>query len=278
MDDSPTSPASTGSLNETIVTLPRPVVIALAVLLGVGVVACLWLAIVAHAESVREVAKSVLLVLLPLSVVVAAAIGIRRTSTTQVDQLVMAFVEQTVLSRFKLACRHPHSFHNFPFHDVVLAVPTHGRSYAAFDFQWADPARRGELARVWVKMNVVNFEVMLDQRIAWPGERPMSGVLPSAFFDHGNLEELLKHPIAQKIAMTLQGSIEEGYKIRMLLQAEPDGGVTLKLSFRQKLREHFLASPFLRRYYAEDAAILVGVLFHEMAECGLLAAPHAAGT
>lgn len=270
MDDSSSPSSGTGGLQEVIITLPRPLVATLALLLLVGAVASGWLAVQAEAESLRDVAKSVLLVLLPMMMVVAAAIGIRRTSTTQVDELVTAFIEKTVLSRFELACTQ-RTFHEFPFTAVRLAQPTGGRSYAGFDFDWADAARRSEPARVWVKMNVLNFEVIVDQALRWPTPVDAQTDLPSAFFDGDNLETVLKHPVARHLAMTVQGSIEEDYKIRLLLEPGGDGTVLMHLSFRQKLRTHFLASPFLKRYYAEDAAILVGILFRELDKSPFLA-------
>jgi hypothetical protein len=302
MDDSTSPSSGSGGLQEVIITLPRPLVATLALLLVAGAVASAWLAVQAETESLRDVAKSVLLVLLPMMVVVAAAIGIRRTSTTQVDELVTAFIEKTVLARFQLACTQ-RTFHEFPFTAVRLAQPTGGRSYAGFDFDWADEARRDEPARVWVKMNVLNFEVIVDQALRWPtpvdapkerraapevldplggpaGPQPSLGgadtELPSAFFDGDNLETVLKHPVARHLAMTIQGSIEEDYKIRLLLELAADGTVLMHLSFRQKLRTHFLASPFLKRYYAEDAAILVGILFRELHKSPFLA-PAASG-
>ncbi|MFZ5547410.1 MAG: hypothetical protein ACOZJX_01820 [Pseudomonadota bacterium] len=270
MDDSSSPSSGTGGLQEVIITLPRPLVATLALLLLAGAVASGWLAVQAEAESLRDVAKSVLLVLLPMMVVVAAAIGVRRTSTTQVDELVTAFIEKTVLARFELACTQ-RTFHEFPFTAVRLAQPTGGRSYAGFDFDWADEARRGEPARVWVKMNVLNFEVIVDQALRWPTPVDAQADLPSAFFDGDNLDTVLKHPVARHLAMTIQGSIEEDYKIRLLLEPGDDGAVLMHLSFRQKLRAHFLASPFLKRYYAEDAAILVGILFRELHKSPLLA-------
>lgn len=275
MDDSTSPSSGSGGLQEVIITLPRPLVATLALLLVAGAVASAWLAVQAETESLRDVAKSVLLVLLPMMVVVAAAIGIRRTSTTQVDELVTAFIEKTVLARFQLACTQ-RTFHEFPFTAVRLAQPTGGRSYAGFDFDWCDEVRRGEPARVWVKMNVLNFEVIVDQALRWPTPVEATTELPSAFFDGDNLETVLKHPVARHLAMTVQGSIEEDYKIRLLLEPAADGTVLMHLSFRQKLRTHFLASPFLKRYYAEDAAILVGILFRELHKSPFLA-PAASG-
>jgi len=146
MDDA--SATSTGSnLHEIIVTLPRPAVIALAALLLVALGAGGWLALTSQVDNVRDVAKSVLLVVLPMTVVVAAAIGIRRTSTTQVDQLVTAFLEETVASRLALACQHRRA-HPFPFSRCDMVTGTHGRSYVEFRLTWDD--RADEPARVWV--------------------------------------------------------------------------------------------------------------------------------
>ena len=47
---------------------------------------------------------------------------------------------------------------------------------------------------------------------------------------------------------------------RSVHQVKVSGG---DISFRQKLRENFLSSPFLKRYFTEDAAIAVGVLYKE---------------
>jgi hypothetical protein len=268
-DSSTNSPSS--PLQEIIVTLPRPLVVALAMLLVLTLGGAGWVAATAAAESLRDLAKSVLLVVLPMSVVVAAAIGVRRTSTTQVDQLVTAFLEQTVAARFALACEQRGS-HPFPFSRADLVTGTLGRSYVEFKLTWDKRAEAP--ARVWVKMNVVNFEVAVEQRLRWPVPLADDATLPHGLFDAKSLDDVFAHPLMRHLAMTVQGSVEEGYKVRALFRREAGGTVLARLSFRQKLREHFLASPFLKRYYAEDAVILVGVLFGEMADNQLLPLSH----
>jgi hypothetical protein len=274
-DSNPTHTAS--GLHDVIVTLPRPAIIALAVVLVAAALVSAWMAARATEQGVQEVAKSVLLILLPMLVVVAAAIGIRRTSTAQVDQLVTAFLEETVLERFALACRY-HEEHPYPFSEVELARETFGRSYVEFRLSancrrcQQHPQRRlPPPTTVWVKMNVINFEVGSSVRLLWPGPLPAD-----ALFDRENLTKVFKHPMLHSIAMTIQGSVEEDYKVRAIFESDGDGHVLAHLSFRQKLRDHFLASPFLKRYYAEDATILVGVLFNELAKATLLPLPRAA--
>jgi len=272
-DNTPTSTAS--GLHEVIVTLPRPAIIALAVLLLAGALLSAWFAALSPQQSVQEVAKSVLLILLPMLVVIAAAIGIRRTSTTQVDQLVTAFLEETVLERFALACRH-HEEHPYPFSEVALARGTCGRSYV--EFRLTSDCRRCQQhpqrplappATVWVKMNVINFEVGSSVRLVWRKPQPQDKL-----FDRANLAEVFGHPLLSALKMTIQGSVEEDYKVRAVFEPTADGHLLAHLSFRQKLRDHFLASPFLKRYYAEDATILVGVLFSELSKAALLPPPN----
>ncbi|MFO1340299.1 MAG: hypothetical protein U1F53_19075 [Burkholderiaceae bacterium] len=264
MADKPSSSAAAG-LHEIVVTLPRAAIVALALLLALSVAASLWLALHAGSDGVRDLAKSVLLVLLPISVVLAAAVGIRRTSTTQVDELVTAFLDRTVATRLQLACEH-RGTHGFPFAGATLTKPALGRSVAEYRLDWAGHAHAP--ADVWVKMNVVNFEVGTELSLRWPEALPKSDFLGPA-----NLDEVLGHPVLQHLASTVQGSIEEGYKVRALFKPQGPGRIGLRLSVRQKLGEHFLASPFLKRYYAEDMVILVGVLFHELDEAGLLPPP-----
>lgn len=264
MADQPSSSAAAG-LHEIVVTLPRTAIAALGLLLAASMAASLWLALHAGSDGVRDLAKSVLLVLLPIGVVLAAAIGIRRTSTTQVDELVTAFLDRTVASRLQLACAH-RGTHSFPFTGATLTKPARGRSVAEYRLDWAGHAHAP--ADVWVKMNVVNFEIGTALSLRWQG-----GLPPSGFVGPANLGEVLDHPVLRHVASTVQGSVEEGYKVRALFQPQGPGRIGLRISFRQKLGEHFLASPFLKRYYAEDMAILVDVLFRELDEAGLLPPP-----
>lgn len=264
---SESSTTSSGGLHEVVLTLPRWVIVSIAIVLLGCAGTSIWLAATSLTESVRDAATSVLPIVLSMLVVVAAAIGIRRTSTTQVDELVTRFLEVTVKSRLELACRH-RDVHPFPFDRVDLVKKVMSRSYAGFALRW--PGETHANAQVEVKMNVFNFEVVVEQAVQWAGELPAS-----ALFDSKNLERVFDHPLLRRIVLTMQGSVAEGYDVRAVFEPKGNGVVLARLSFRQRLREHFLASPFLKRYYAEDAAILIGVLFQELESAKLLAAPTA---
>lgn len=264
MADKPSSSAAAG-LHEIVITLPRAAIVALGLLLAVSIGVSVWLALQGGSDGLRDLAKSVLLVLLPISVVLAAAVGIRRTSTAQVDELVTAFLDRTVDARLRLACQHRHT-HRFPFRAVTLTKPALGRSVAQYRLDWAE--KRHAPADVWAKMNVINFEIGTELVLLRPQELPRSSFLGPA-----NLADVLNHPVLHRLASSVQGAIEEGYKVRAQFTAQSPGRIGLEISFRQKLGEHFLASPFLKRYYAEDMVILIGVLFRELDEAGLLPPP-----
>lgn len=267
MPDDAQSSVQTSGLQEVIITLPRWVIALLGMLLVLGVLGSTWLALSSSASGVQEVAKSALLILLPLLVMVVAAIGIRRTSTTQVDQLVTAFLERTMLHRFELACTQRETS-SYPFDAVRLANGTGGRSYARFDLRWAQGSMKGTWATVAVKMNVMNFEVIAEPLLVYQCEPRVHHTLR---IDAQNLGDMLKQPLVSAIPHAVQGSVDEGYKVTVVVGPVGTQQVRAKLSFRLRLQNHFLASPFLKRYYSEDAAILLGVLHQELQDSKLLA-------
>lgn len=263
---SPSSASSQHSLQEIIVTLPRWAVGGLLTFLAAAVGVAIWVALNGTSDKQRELATSLLLVLVPTAVAVAAAVGVRRSSTDQVDELVTHFLEHTVLSRLNLACEH-HNRHPFPFKSARLEVPTLKRSFAEFKLAWATHPLPD--VQVQVKMNVVNLEIMTGLVLQLPAE--LRDTSPQDLLvDHAQVQRLLDHPIARHLAGALQGAIEEGYVVRLLFGPVRDGRVTLNVSVRQKLETHFLASPYLKRYFAEDATIFIGWLFTELAEHDLL--------
>lgn len=258
------------SLQEIIVTLPRWAVGGLLAVLAAAMVLAGWVALNGASDKQRELATTLLLVLVPTFVAVGVALGVQRSGTGQVDALVTHFLEHTVLQRLQLACRQRDQ-HTFPFDRVRLVAGALGRSFVSFQLDWAPDAPaalRGSSELVRVKMNVVNVEIMADPLLAWPG-------LPERLLlEPGDHERMLAHPVGARMAAALQGALEEGYALRLLFEAGPRSGtVRLRLSVRQKLQQHFLASPYLKRYHAEDAAIFIGWLYTGLAAEGLLAGP-----
>jgi hypothetical protein len=256
------------SLQEIIVTLPRWAVGGLLAVLAAAMVLAGWVALNGASDKQRELATTLLLVLVPTFVAVGVALGVQRSGTEQVDALVTDYLEHTVQQRLRLACEQ-RTLHAFPFERVRLVAPALNRSFVLFRLDWATDAkgqRPHDSVEVQVKMNVVNVEIMTNPRLQWTD----AALPPNLLLEPGEHTLVLGHPVAQRLAGALQGALEEGYAVRLLFDRDRQGAPRLRLSVRQKLQQHFLASPYLKRYHAEDAAIFIGWLFTELSEAGLL--------
>ena len=266
MDSPPTVARDT--IKDAIVTLPGWGIAAIAAigLLSLGV--ALWTGVTSSNENIKTAAIQLLLVLVPLASAIVAAIAVRRTSTRQIDRLVTGFLEKTILEKFQQWCESPHgvSIYPYPFQSVRLEHPTGGRSYGYFIFSWSGASRASD-ARVGVKTNVFNFEVFSSLPIQIERNKIDPDFFKSCIVNQGNVGQVASHPVLKDFIGTIQGSVNEGYEVKIAFDAgrsdKQSSQTLMHVSLRQKVRENFLASPFLKRYFAEDAAIVIGVLFNE---------------
>jgi hypothetical protein len=269
--------ASRNTLRDSIITLPIWAVVLLALISAVSLVTALWVAATSQNNDIKSAALQTLLVLVPLASAVVAAIAVRRTSTAQIDRLVTGFLEKTLLERFAKWCAAPAqvSTQPYPFCAVRLREPSGGRSYAFFEFDWhaghAPPAAAP--AHIGIKTNVFNFEVFTT--LALQPDCAARAALVDQVIGKGNLAQVSAHPVLKHFIGVIQGSVSEGYEVKVeFLEPQAEGqALRMHLSLRQKVRENFLASPFLKRYFAEDAAIVVGVIFNEYRSSGLAYTP-----
>jgi hypothetical protein len=262
------SPRGSG-LHDVIVTLPVAAIVALS-LIVIAAMGAAVAVLLRGPDSLQGPAGQALVVLLPMLFAVAAAIGIRRTSTKQIDELVARFLERTVQDRLQLACR-DHASTAYPFRRADLVQRAGGRSYVSYRLDWADGF--AEPARVDVKMNVFNIELVAELHI--DAEQLGQALEPGVeLIDRATLHHIKDHALLRRFHASLQGAIEEGYAIRIGIHPEGAQRVRLQFSLRQKMQEHFLASPYLKRYFAEDLAIAVGVIYNELRDSGLRARSH----
>jgi hypothetical protein len=269
--DSSSKPGS--GLHDTIITLPVAAIVALGLLAIGGLVFAGWAAL-SPVQGLQEVAAPLIVVLAPLLFAVVAAVGVRRASVGQIDRLVASFLDVTVRQRLELACGDAKR-QRYPFSRVSLVRASEGRSYVEFLLHWAHDTWAP--VTVGVKMNVFNIEVFADLPLRWPAAQP-EPTLETHFIGPDSLDVVARHAVLQHFQGAIQGSVAEGYEVRATLKPLAGGAVKLHLSIRQKLREHFLASPYLKRYFAEDVAIVVGVIYNEWAESGMaLLSPRTGG-
>lgn len=131
-------PSGANGIKDAIVTLPAWGIFLIGLLCISSLLTALWLLAFSKEDNLKGNAIQLLIVLIPLTSAVIAAIAIRRTSTRQIDRLVTGFLEETVLERFK-SWAHPLQRNGlsdfiYPFSDVKLVSPTQNRSYAYFSW------------------------------------------------------------------------------------------------------------------------------------------------
>lgn len=287
--NSPATSTATG-LKDAIVTLPAWALTLISFLCFGVLGLSIYFALYGKTDAMKAASVQLLVVLVPLGTAVLAAIAIRRTSTRDIDRLIAAFLEKTLLERFQIWCDEPspqtvskttQTLKNspskpqgiaFPFSRVKLVAPTMGKSYAQYVFESAVSPYLDAPQTVSVKTNVFNFEVFANLSLpAWLGEQVLSAQAAEQTLIIGakNLEIALQNPIVAAFHSVIQGSVNEGYEVNVSYRTQATQTHNewfLSFSFRQKLQSNFLTSAFLKRYFAEDAAILVRVLFNEYAK------------
>jgi hypothetical protein len=262
------APTNQQGFKDVIVTLPVWGISVIAGLCFCSLALAVGLVLLSDSDNVKGYAVQLLLVLVPLGSAVIAGIAIRRTSTRQIDRMVAGFLEKTLLERFQIHCNSSSDMGlgTYPFHAVKLRQPCRGTSYAAYELQWRPRGDRMSYppARINVKCNVFNFE-LFSQLPVQTDPSVDAANLPNVIVNAGNVRELVSHPVLGHFMSVLQGSVNEGYEAHVSFEPQPERQRVwmMHFSLRQKLRENFLTSPFLKRYFAEDAAIATGVLCRE---------------
>ena len=263
--------SNNAGLRDLIVTLPPLSIAAMVTLAVVGLGGAIWLIFNGPSESVQTAAAHTIVVLLPTAGALIAALGVRRSSTDQIDRLVETFLEKTVLQRLEKWCSAQSGVgRSFPFSAVKLLEPVNGRSYAFFRLTGRDNSGSHD---VGIKMNVFNFEVLTKFDLAVKPEQIGGDFVRNHLINHETLAKVSSDPILRHFIGSLQGSVEEGYTVKVAFdepRTTPAGTlIGSHFSFRMKLKENFLTSPFLKRYFSEDAAILVNVIFNELDWSGM---------
>jgi hypothetical protein len=267
--------ANSNGLRDAIITLPVWGITTIGLFSFGALAVSIWLIATTKDEIIKGAAAQLLVVLVPLVTAVVASVAVRRTSTAQIDRLINGFLEKTILERFEMWCRSPVQIFTetgYPFASVQLREPAQGRSYAFYILRWRGVQRQPVL--VGIKTNVFNFEIFseFDLHLA----KASGTTLESESFalTQLQLELARKHPVLSHFFGLIQGCLNEGYEVKVDLErhAATSTHVTgrMKISLRQKVKENFLTSPFSKRYFAEDAAIAVGVLFAEYQKSGFM--------
>ncbi len=261
------SAGSDSPLRDTLLALPRWTAYTAIGLLACGVLTGIaLLAAPGLEDALRGTGGQLLVVCLPVLSVAVGVLGASRTRTERIDALVADYLRQTLKEKLRiyLVREAAASPRRAPFPPLFERMEQHCReeltSFCAYRFFDAN-GRRFDLL---VKSNVYNFELSMRLHL----RRLPTGVTAAHLGSPDNYQDLEEWPRAQGnplvnlVPSVVHGSLAEGYTI--YVDADPAGeGMVLRLKLRQKLRENFLTSPYLRRYFAEDAAIAAHVFYSE---------------
>lgn len=217
-------------------------------------------------DALHSTGGQLLVVCLPILSVAIGVLGASGSSTKRIDALVAEYLRNTLQDKLRTYLVHDQSDSPrlSPFPPLFERMAPHYRneltSYCFYRFFDAQERRFDVL----VKSNVFNFEVSMRLQL-----RCLPAGVTAEHLSHpynfNSLEDwpaARGNPLVNLVAGCVHGSLAEGYAV--YLDANPDGdGMTLNMQLRQKLRENFLTSPYLRRYFAEDAAIGAYVFFSD---------------
>jgi hypothetical protein len=260
---------SSSRLPDNLLALPLWAAITAIGLLGTGVgVGFFFLLTPGLSEPERAAGGQILLISLPALAIATVILGTSWSRTERIDAMERSFLRHTVGKKLETYLVAPKSAKEganlYPplFTRIEKFFRSPITSFCYFHL-FDDKERRFDIL---VKSNVFNIEIAYYLHLA----TPPSGYTPALNEKSYDLESLKEwsvltsaNPLLALVAATIHGSIAEGYTV--YVQAKPDesGGIKVTYRLRQKLQSNFLTSPYLRRYFSEDAAIASYYFFAE---------------
>jgi hypothetical protein len=258
------------TLTDNLLVLPRWATGSAVGLLAAGVLTGLALLLAPHlASPLRTAGGDLLVVSLPTLALTIGLLGTSWARTERIDLMIDRYLRGTVGDKLearlvgdRLEARTVRdkgvARESRPYPSLFVRMERHSRKeltsycvYRLFD----DQGRRFD---IYVKSNVFNFEVGICLHLTARSARselstgPHKTIIRSLddkWSDH------VKHPLVELVGGTLYGSLAEGYSVYVNATPEAHGGWCVMYTLRQKLENNFLTSPYLRRYFAEDASI-----------------------
>jgi hypothetical protein len=220
-------------------------------------------------DAERTAGGQVLLISLPALAVATVVLGASWARTERIDAMQKGFLRNTIGKKLETYLVGPKSVK----HEATPYPPIFKRMEKFFSSSitsfcyfhlFDDKERRFDIL---VKSNVFNIEIAYYLHLA-TSPSGYTAELNEKSYDLGSLKEwsvvTAANPLLAIVAATIHGSISEGYTV--YVQAKPDesGGLKATYRLRQKLQSNFLTSPYLRRYFSEDAAIASYYFFAEV--------------
>lgn len=217
-------------------------------------------------DTLRSAGGQLLVISLPVLSVAIGVLGASWSRTERIDGLVADYLRKTVgdkLEAYLLPSAHQAGG---PFPPLFERMERDFRPDIASYCHYHLYDRQGRRFDILVKSNVFNIEISLGLRLSAPppGFTPALAAQPNNFNSLGDWPAASAHPLVNLAPLTLHGCLAEGYTLYVDGDPTPDGGLKVNVRLRQKLQDNFLTSPYLRRYFAEDAAIAAYFFYAEI--------------
>lgn len=260
---------SSSRLPDNLLALPLWAAITAIGLLSAGVVVgFVFLLTPGLTEAERSAGSHLLIISLPALAVATGILGASWARTERIDAMQASFLRDTVGKKLETYLVAPKSNEDgvTPYPPLFKRIENVSRSaitsfcyFHLFD----EKERRFDIL---VKSNVFNIEIAYYLHLA---SSPSGYTVEhnEQSYDRESLKDWSKataaNPLLAVVAAAIHGSIAEGYTV--YVQAKPDGSGGIKATYRlrQKVQSNFLTSPYLRRYFSEDAAIASYYFFAE---------------
>jgi hypothetical protein len=249
-------------LRDSLIALPKRFLLLVA---GIPVLSAglgIYLIVSAEPDSVRAAAILLITLSAPALTVVVGLAASRRVRTDDIDQLVTTWLMTTVqekLFAYLVSTNDSPASRLHPplFRDLHASSDIATSSYCLFELTDFD----GEQYLLYVKSNIFNVEIGVFLAITVGGSQlPSNRIFIS---DLEDWEKCLDDPRLNCCADTIHGALCEGYQL-YISGGENCDGPYVAYRLRQKLGTAFITSPYTRRYFAEDIAIMAYWLYSEM--------------
>jgi hypothetical protein len=251
---------SPSPLSDNLLALPRWAVGATLGLLALGVALGFTFLIVPNLNNaLRSAGGSLLVISLPALALSIGLLGSSWARTERIDAMTARYLYHTVGD--KLESNLVGSTSNTPrFVRMERRAEKKTTSFCYYSL-FDDNNRRFD---IFAKSNVFNFEIAMALHLDTV-PATIADDMPRKTYQLSSQDEWpapSTNPLVDLVSSTLYGSLSEGYSILIDARIGNDG-VRVVYQLRQKLQSNFLTSPYLRRYFAEDAAIACHSLYGE---------------
>jgi hypothetical protein len=251
---------SPSPLSDNLLALPRWAVGATLGLLALGVALGFTFLIVPNFNNaLRSAGGSLLVISLPALALSIGLLGSSWARTERIDAMTARYLYHTVGD--KLESNLVGSTSNTPrFVRMERRAEKKTTSFCYYSL-FDDNNRRFD---IFAKSNVFNFEIAMALHLDTV-PATIADDMPRKTYQLSSQDEWpapSTNPLVDLVSSTLYGSLSEGYSILIDARIGNDG-VRVVYQLRQKLQSNFLTSPYLRRYFAEDAAIACHALYEE---------------